>query len=201
MRQTLEVGQSRDTRRNDGPPAVELTDPEIVDLIRKGDREAFEVLYARYFKRVYGFIDRRMSIRADVEETAQEVFVAIFLSIDNYRGDAPFAAWVFGITRRVIANRFKRKRPSTVQLLEENDESNLSHESSRPSPLENYECQETMAMLIARMKEKLSPEQRLLFQLHHLDDRPISEIALELDKTEDAIKSNLYRARKVLLAR
>jgi DNA-directed RNA polymerase specialized sigma24 family protein len=41
----------------------------------------------------------------------------------------------------------------------------------------------------------------MLFRLHHIDDRPISEIAAKLKKSEDAIKSNLYRARKLLLPR
>ena len=49
----------------------EATDREIIDRVRKGDRQAFELLYDRYFKRIYRFVDRRMGIRADVEETTQ----------------------------------------------------------------------------------------------------------------------------------
>ena len=43
---------------------------------------------------------------ADVEETTQEVFINLLSSLHSFRGEGTFAAWVFGITRRVIANRF-----------------------------------------------------------------------------------------------
>jgi DNA-directed RNA polymerase specialized sigma24 family protein len=51
------------------------------------------------------------------------------------------------------------------------------------------------------MRERLSPEQRQLVELHHLQHHSIEDIARDLHKTEDAVKSNLYRARKLLLAR
>ncbi len=178
----------------------EATDREIVDRVRKGDREAFELLYERYFKRIYRFIDRRMGIRADVEETTQEVFIAVFSSLESFRGEAPFSAWIFGVTRRVIASRFKRKRHPTVPLMEDDSESSSHHASSRPDPLQEYECQERIEKISAA-EAKLTDEQRLLFHLHHLDDKPINEIAKRLKKSEDAVKSNLYRARKVLLPR
>jgi RNA polymerase sigma-70 factor (ECF subfamily) len=192
------------------------TDQELIDRIRKAGsagtneaeaeigEQAFQLLYERYFKRIYHFVDKRLNIRADVEETTQEVFINVFSSIDSYRGEAPFPAWVFGITRRVIAGRFKRKRHTMVPLGNEEPEqvsSVLTTISATPSPLESYECNERMEQLATTLEERLSPEQRLLFRLHHLEERPISEIAHVLQKSEDAIKSNLYRTRKLLLAR
>ena len=57
------------------------------------------------------------------------------------------------------------------------------------------------ATAMVRTNSKLSSGQRHLFKLHHLEDRSISEIAVALDKSENAVKSNLYRTRKLLLAR
>jgi RNA polymerase sigma-70 factor (ECF subfamily) len=180
------------------------TDGELVDRLRKSDERAFEILYQRYFKRIYHFVEKRLGVRADAEETTQEVFICVFSSIDSYRGEAPVAAWIFGITRRVIAARFKRKRHTTVPLSDDDSESPAEfghHKSSEPSPLEAYECQERVWRMTATLEQKLSREQRMLFRLHHVDERPISEIALAMDKSEDAVKSNLYRTRKLLLAR
>ena len=195
-------GTATSAARQDGSALdpSDASDREIVDKVRKGDREAFEVLYERYFKRVYRFIDRRMGVRADVEETTQEVFIAVFSSLDSYRGEAPFSAWIFGVTRRVIASRFKRKRHPTVPLVEEDSDNHSTHASTRPTPLQEYECQERIEEM-RQASKKLTDEQITLFRLHHIDQRPISEIAEKLDKSEDAIKSNLYRARKVLLPR
>jgi RNA polymerase sigma-70 factor (ECF subfamily) len=183
--------------------AAPVSDNELVDRLRKGDSLAFDVLYDRYFKRVYHFVDKRLSNRADAEETTQEVFISVFNSIDSYRGEAPFVAWLFGITRRTVAARFKRKRHPTVSLDEEpNQEVGPARSlAAGPSPLESYECEERMAQMSRALEQKLSPEQRLLFRLHHLDEQPISEIAVTLEKSQDSIKSSLYRTRKLLLSR
>ena len=183
------------------------TDGELVDRLRKGDEQAFDLLYQRYFKRIYHFVERRLAVRADAEETTQEVFISVFSSIDSYRGEAPVAAWIFGITRRVIAARFKRKQHPTVPLADDDLESATQLAQSptalfaQADPLQEYECQERMLRMASTLQNKLSLEQQLLFRLHHLDERPISEIAEELHKSEDAVKSNLYRARRLLLAR
>jgi RNA polymerase sigma-70 factor (ECF subfamily) len=185
------------------PPRSIESDELLVDRLRSGDRSAFDELYARYFKRVYAFLDRRLRNRADTEETTQEVFVNIFSSIDGYRGDAPFAAWIFGLTRRTLAARFRRKRHPTVPLFEEEDELSISNltAAAQPDadPLENYEMTERARQLDHVLEHELTPEQRQLFEMHHLESMPIAEIARALSKSEDAVKSNLYRTRKLLL--
>ncbi|MBW2272027.1 MAG: RNA polymerase sigma factor [Deltaproteobacteria bacterium] len=181
-----------------------LPDEVLVDQVRLGNRGAFDLLYQRYFKRIYYFVDRRLDNRADTEETVQEVFCNVFTSIDGYRGEAPFAAWVFGLTRRTIATRFKKKRAPTVPLTEEGGEpysADNSGTSNHPSPLESYEYRERVTNMETMLRERLNPEQQTLFHLHHIEDRSISDIARTLDKSENAVKSNLYRTRKILLAR
>jgi len=51
------------------------------------------------------------------------------------------------------------------------------------------------------MEHRLTEEQRQLFELHHIQERPIQEIARRLKKSENSVKSNLYRTRRILLAR
>ena len=177
-----------------------VSDEVLIDLLRKGDRAAFDALYDRYFKRIFRFTEKRLRNRADAEETTQEVFINVLSAIDSYRGDAPFAAWVFGITRRTIAARFKRKRHATVPLVDQEPEPHAAGAPSQgPSPLEIVEYQERLAQLEDTLVRRLSNEQRLLFRLHHLEDQPISRIAEALEKSEDAVKSHLYRARRLLL--
>lgn len=181
-----------------------LSDEELVDRIRGGDLSLFDLLYDRYFPRVYRFLDRRLPSRADTEETVQEVFVNLFASLHGFRGEAPFAAWVFGLTRRTLAARFKRKRPKTVPLAAEDDEQATRMPAALgapPDPHEAYEFQERLGRMSRAVREDLSEEQWTLFRLHHLENRSIQDIARSFAKTEDAVKSHLYRARKLLLAR
>jgi len=187
------------------PTRRTATDEELVDQVRSGDRASFDELYRRYFKRVYGFLDKRLRNRADTEETTQEVFINIFSSIDSFRGEAPFAAWVFGLTRRTLSARFRRKQHPTVPLFEDDDECSVLNlavaTSSGATPLENYEMIEWATHLRESLESEITPEQRQLFELHHLESMPIAEIAKTLCKSEDSVKSNLYRTRKLLLAR
>jgi RNA polymerase sigma-70 factor (ECF subfamily) len=178
-------------------------DDALLARIRQGDGSAFDQLYERYFPRVYRFIDRRLSNRADVEETVQEVFFSLFASLASFRGDAPFAAWVFGVARRTLASRFKRRRHDTVPLGDDEpqDVDSLGGVQRAPDPHAVYEYNERIARLDTAIERDLSTEQWKLFQLHHLENLSIQEIARETRKSEDAVKSHLYRARRLLLAR
>ncbi len=182
-----------------------IPDEQLIARIEAGDEAAFNTLYDRYFPRVFSFVRRRLANRADVEETVQEIFINVFSSLGSYRGEAPFAAWVLGVSRRTTAGRFKRKRHATVplegQVETETIDVPLPTLRREPSPHELYEFEEQLTRLQERADRRLSAEQRTLFELHHLKHQPIQEIARALDKSEDAIKSNLYRARKLLLAR
>jgi RNA polymerase sigma-70 factor, ECF subfamily len=179
-------------------------DTELIARILAGERDAFDQIYERYLPRVFSFVHKRLGNRADTEETVQEVFFHVFSCLASYRHESHFAAWVLGIARRTVANRFKKKHHPTIPLEHEEPEAvdlALPLMSAAPTPHESYECSERVARIETAAAQDLTDEQRLLFELHHLQHQPINDIAAMLDKSEDAVKSNLYRARRALLAR
>ena len=185
-------------------PTRHVSDEQLILRIRSGEREAFDLLYARYIGRVYRFVENRLNNRADVEEVTQEVFINVFSSLGSFRAEAPFAAWVLGVARHTIAGRFKKKQHPMVPLETNSDgEVDSAGESAvhETTPLDYYELAERIRLLQEVAQHELTAEQRELFQLHHLEHRPIAEVAAMLHKSEDAVKSNLYRVRKLLLAR
>jgi RNA polymerase sigma-70 factor (ECF subfamily) len=90
-------------------PETGHTDEALVERVRDRDGAAFDTLFGRYFVRIYRFVKRRLRKPADVEETVQEVLEDLFASLDGFRGEAPFAAWVLGLTRRAVARREGRE--------------------------------------------------------------------------------------------
>jgi RNA polymerase sigma-70 factor (ECF subfamily) len=183
--------------------AEPVPDEALIERVGTGDEYAFNLLYERYFPRVHGFVRRRLRNPSDVEETVQEVFINVFNSMATFRGEAPFGAWVLGLTRRTIARRFKKKQHPTVPLVDDDSDGTdaLSGGLQREaSPLEHYEVQERLALIEQQAARSLSPEQRDLFERHHLQHESIQDIAAALHKSEDSVKSNLYRARKILFA-
>ena len=153
-----------------------VEDERLVERACTGERAAFDVLYERYFARVYAFVARRIGNRADVEETVQEVFLGVFTGLASFRAEGAFAAWVLGIARRTIAGRFKKKQHATIPLDEAGEPEILEllapTVQREPTPLEHYECGERLARIEAATGE-LSSEQRRLFALHHLEHVPI----------------------------
>jgi RNA polymerase sigma-70 factor (ECF subfamily) len=187
-----------------GTTEATILDEELIARVVGGERGAFDLLYERYFPRVCGYVRRRIGNPADVDEAVQEVFVNVFTSLESFRAEAPFAAWVLGVARRTVAGRFKKQRVATVSL-DDYPAEEIGHERavkrlSGPTPLEEYECNERVARMEAVARQKLTPEQRSLVEMHHLQDHSIREIAHILARSEDAVKSNLYRARKLLQA-
>ena len=184
---------------------TEILDEELIERVQQNDRAAFDVLYERYFPRVSGYVRRRVNNRADVEEIVQEVFINVFTSLDSFRGEAPFAAWVLGISRFTIAGRFKKKQHKMVPLdsthPEDESQMSLADQQREPSPLEHYECRERIVELETAARTRLSLDQWHLVELHHVKNHSVRQMACDLERSEDSIKSNLYRARKLLLAR
>jgi RNA polymerase sigma-70 factor (ECF subfamily) len=183
----------------------EETDEQLVGRVRSGDREAFEALYRRFFPRIYRFVSKRMGARFDVEETVQEVFIAAFSSLDSFRGEAPFGAWVYGLARRTVANRFKRRRADTIPWNDADVSlsdaiAEVHGDAHGEDPHAAYERSERLAQ-IEDAARQLSPSQWEYFRLHHLEDVAIEDIARQAQCSRDAVKSHLYRARKLLLAR
>jgi RNA polymerase sigma-70 factor (ECF subfamily) len=188
-------------KMNAADRAVMQSDLELIERISNGDQASFSTLYERYFPRVYHFVDRRIDNRADVEEIVQEAFTNIFASLESFRSDGPFGAWVFGVTRITIANRFKKKRHPTVPIDTQDESCMIGNTGWRePTPLEHYECRERFELLKAAADRDLSPIQRRMFVMHHLQHQSIREIARVTNKSADAVKSDLYRARRTLLA-
>jgi RNA polymerase sigma-70 factor (ECF subfamily) len=186
-----------------GADGVDHDDATLVDRVIGGDGEAFEALYGRYLPRVYGYVRRRVYNRADIEEAVQDVFVAVFSSLESFRGDAPFAAWVLGVAKRTVANRFKKRSHPTVPLEPETESEWIDVPlpicPHTATPLEQYECQERIQHIERTAARELTAEQWRMFELHHLEHRSIQSIASTTKKSKDAVKSNLYRVRRVLM--
>jgi RNA polymerase sigma-70 factor (ECF subfamily) len=174
-----------------------------VAQVLAGEEAAFDQLYERYLPRVGGFVRKRLDNPADTEEAVQDIFIAVFSSLESFRAEAPFAAWVLGIARRCVANRFKRRQHPSISLeFEEPDSTDrwdpmLQYEAR---PDEQYECLERLARIERTASRLLSHEQQRIFRLHHVEHQSISDIAATLRKSEDAVKSGLYRTRKLLMA-
>lgn len=85
----------------------------MVDAVLRGDRDAFRVLVERESTSVVRACHRVLGDVRDAEDAAQEAFVTAFRSLDSWRGEGSFGAWIARIAVRVALRQASRRRPVT----------------------------------------------------------------------------------------
>ena len=172
------------------------TDRVIVDAIRRGDPGAFQELYQLHFRRIHNFSVRRLGDVAEAEDVCQEVFEAVFSCLDRFEGKSDLVVWIYGIARNILNNRLRRR--GGVRLISIDD---IPPESA-PRDL-GPEPRAQARQALGRVRdaiERLPCEQRKILELRHGKRLNIRKIAQLTGRSEDAVKSSLYRARRTLAA-
>ena len=149
--------------------ANELTDGELIRRTGDGDRGAFEVLYRRYSRPVFGLALRRLGDRGRAEDAVQETFASIWRAARSYRPErGPGAPWLYAVARNAITDRSRvRSEPPT----EPPDAA-----SPDVGPPERAEAGWT-AWRIHRALEELSPNERAVIELAYWSGLSQSEVA------------------------
>src|SRR5438876_12241471 len=110
-------GSSRETTF--GSPLHErgLTDGDLIRRVARRDADAFELLYRRYARPVFGLALRRLGDRMRAEDAVQETFAAIWRSARTYRGErGPGAPWLYAVARNAIVDRARNKTEPPGEL-------------------------------------------------------------------------------------
>lgn len=182
--------ESRGTEKKSWP-----SDRELVDEILGGNLEQFNLLYEAYFPRVFRFAMKRLGDAGEAEDVTQEVFIILLKALPSYQGQSSLLVWIFGITRNTVNRRFRKVRP-ILQPLEAG--SALDVPGAEAPADERADARRMLVRCDDIIQNDLTPLQRRIFHLKHLRRLSIRSIATALDKSEDAIKANLYRMRRVL---
>ena len=175
MEIALEVPQPRlrAVPSEPAPPDDSPTDAELLARVGERDREAFEILYGRYVRPVFGLALRRLGNRGHAEDAVQEAFAAIWRSASTYRPERGAAGgWLYTVARNAIVDRLRRNGPAYDAELPEL----MSHD---PGPDQRAEDSDT-AWRVHRALEDLPANERSLIQLAYWGGLSQSEIAERL---------------------
>jgi RNA polymerase sigma-70 factor, ECF subfamily len=162
--------------------------------LARGDPEARARFYERYLDDVLGWCWRLGGGTVEPEDAAHDVFVVALSKVSAFRGDSSLRTWLFGVTRRVLANKRRRVRTrrSREQLVPEHSG---RFRSPGPGPLEEALRDEELAQ-VHRCLETLSRKDREVLVLSALEGRPAREVAELIGTTEGAVYTRLHHARK-----
>lgn len=172
-------------------------DRVLVEAIKGGDVEAFDELYSSYMKRIHNFALSKLGNVAEAEDVTQEVFAAVFSCLDRFEGKSDLVVWIYGITRNILNNRLRRR--AGVRMVPIDDI------PSELTPVDIGPEREAVAREDLRRVEavigELPRDQRKILELRHAKRLAIRKIAEMMDRSEDAVKSSLYRTRQTLASR
>jgi RNA polymerase sigma-70 factor (ECF subfamily) len=145
------------------------TDGELLLRIGRGDRAAFELLYRRYARSIFGLALRRLGDRGRAEEALQEAFLSIWRAAGRYRPErGRAAAWLYAIARNAIADRGRSRREPPADPPDD--------PSPEAGPEERAE-QAWLAFRVHRALEELPARERHLIELAYWGGLSQSEIA------------------------
>jgi RNA polymerase sigma-70 factor (ECF subfamily) len=173
---------------------VKESDRKLVEAIRDGDVRAFEELYRLYFRRIHNFAYSKIGNPAEAEDVTQEVFEAVFTCLDRFQGKSDLVVWIYGITRNILNNRLRRRATMRIIPLEDMPS---EYSPVDAGPERRAVARETLERL-QEVIESLPRDQRKILELRHSKRLAIRKIAKIMNRSEDAVKSSLYRTRRAL---
>ena len=170
-------------------PGIDAAERLLIEAAQK-DPGRFAEIYEQNFERVFAFIARRVGDRTAAEDLTADVFHQAFANLARFewRG-APFAAWLFRIARNAIIDRAKHaaKEAEIPPILDIPTEDGLEEIEQRAQ--------------LFRLVDGLPADQRRVIEMRFAEEKSIREIALELGRTEGAVKQLQFRGLQNLRAR
>ena len=182
------------------------SDAELMELYRKGRRNAFEELFARHQRRVIHFCYRMTGDQARAEEAAQEVFLRIARAASTYQPTAKFTTWMYTIARRTTLNflRDEKERGEKVPIHAMGEEGGPAEGYPLPGPAdwdpEQVAWEGELQERFTEALQNLPEENRTAFVLNRGEGLSYQEVATVQGVTVQAVKSRIFRAREMLLA-
>jgi len=180
---------------------ITLTDVQIVELVRSGERAMFEVLMRRHNQRLYRVVRAVMKNEEDVEDVMQQAYINAFIHLHQFEERSQFSTWLIRIAlNEAFARRRRMRQVDPVPSRDEESSALDAMRSTLPDPEHQTYAQE-LGRLIEEAIDALPEGYRLVLILRDVEGLSTSETGEDLGLGADVIKTRLHRARVMLRRR
>jgi RNA polymerase sigma-70 factor, ECF subfamily len=179
------------------------SDAAVMLRVKTGDEAAFNYLVQKYRRAMVSFMFRMAHNSAAAEDLAQEVFLRVYRSRENYEPSAKFTTWLYRIATNLAVNHARdtrHERPENQVSLDEPDtDTGLTVDVADDSLTAEQRILRQERMQAIRQKVQALPErQRMAVIMHKYQQMDYRQIAEVLKLSESATKSLLFRAYETL---
>ena len=182
-------------------------DDELIREAQRGDRSAFDSLVRRYDQSVLRLALHMLGNEQDAQDVHQEAFLKAYRHLGNFRFECSFYTWLYRIVTNLCLDQLRRRKsrredPATV-LDSAGDEmdlmANISDTRAMANPARELD-RKRMGESIQSALDKLTPRERMVFELKHYQGLKLRTIGEMLSTTEETAKNTLFRATRKLRA-
>ena len=183
------------------------SETELIREAQAGSRAAFDALVRQYDQKVLRLALHLTGSEHDAEDIYQEAFLKAFRYIGNFRFECSFYTWIYRIVTNLCLDRLRRRKTrredGAVVVNHSGEEMDVLASVSDDRSFSNPASELERKLLGERIKaalEKLTPRERMVFELKHYQGLRLRVIGEMLNTTEETAKNTLFRATKKLRA-
>jgi RNA polymerase sigma-70 factor (ECF subfamily) len=178
------------------------------DLIREaqaGSRTAFDALVRQYHQPVLRLALHLTGSEQDAQDIHQEAFLKAYRYLGNFRFECSFYTWIYRIVTNLCLDQLRRRksrREDQAVMVDSSGEEldllgNVSDERAGANPDRELE-RKVLGSRIREALDKLTPRERMVFEMKHFQGLRLRAIGEMLHTTEETAKNTLFRATKKL---
>jgi RNA polymerase sigma-70 factor (ECF subfamily) len=177
-------------------------DQLLVERAQKGEKHAFELLVAKYQRKLVRLISRIVRDPGEVEDVAQEAFIKAYRALPQFRGESAFYTWLYRIgvntAKNFLVSQGRRAPTSTEKDAEESEtfeDAGLLRDINTP---ESILMSRQIANTVNAAMDRLPEELRTAITLREIEGMSYDEIAEMMDCPIGTVRSRIFRAREAI---
>jgi len=188
-------------------PSVRATEADLIREAQQGSRTAFDALVRQYDQAVLRLALHLTGSEQDAEDIHQEAFLKAYRYIGNFRFECSFYTWIYRIVTNLcldLLRRRKSRREDQAVTFDSSGEeidllTNVSDQRASSNPDRELN-RKYLGERIRQALDKLTPRERMVFELKHFQGLKLRTIGEILNTTEETAKNTLFRATRKLRA-
>ena len=169
---------------------------QLIAEAKAGNKEAFSELVEKYQRPVFSVCYRMLGTPTAAEDASQEAFIRAYQALDRYDPERSFATWILSIASNYSIDQLRKKKV-TILSMDSDKHAWLAPPDPGPSP-EKVALNKEKNALVQAILADLTETDRAAVVLQYWHDYSYEEIAETLDLSSSAVKSRLFRARKLM---
>jgi RNA polymerase sigma-70 factor (ECF subfamily) len=179
-------------------------DQQLVERAQRGDKHAFELLVAKYQRRLGRLISRFVRNASEAEDVTQDAFIKAYRALPAFRGDSAFYTWLYRIGINTAKNHLVaqgRRAPTSTPFdtdeAEDFEDASLLHEVATP---ENELMSKQVVNVVNSSLQELPDDLRTALTLREIEGLSYEEIAEVMNCPIGTVRSRIFRAREAIAA-